>query len=834
MKRFKLTAFLLIAICTSIFAAKNQSQIKGRILDGQNGEPLSFATISIHTADGHVVTGATADIDGLYIIENVPFGEYILKVSFMGYKTIDKQLSLSQSVTDMGEITIYPDSEQIAQAVITEKVPLIEQKLDKLVMNVSERVSAQGSTAMDILRKAPGISIDIDGNIKLNGQNVAVWIDGRPSHLSGATLETLLKSTEGSTIDKIEIISNPSAKYDAEGAGGIINIKTKKNILKGFNGSISANYGGMKFKEYHHSYGGSLNLNYRGAKTNNFFTYSGGKESLAASINSDLDYGIPDMISQKSEAKLDFTGKYHSFRLGTDLFANKKNTFGYIITAGLRNNEQKSNENSDNYTDIFLNGNKIQSNISKLSSPSSTDNISGNLNYTHIFNEQKGQEITANVDYTYFDLNNHSDQTNTIHYYIPYESHAKELISINSDQYLNILSAKADYQQVFWKTGQIEAGAKWAQTRTDNDMLKNTTFIPETKSATAVHSNFRYTEQIGAAYITMAKMFSPKFIVKAGLRAEYTTSLGDWISSQTKSEKNYFDLFPTLFVSYNPSQNWRTSLTYTKRLSRPKFNQLNPFEEYIDANTMVVGNPELDPQYIHNFTLTAGYSQYVTLYLMISHTNQLIMQTPTFDQVTGMKKLFWENFGKQTMYGAGLYLTELPLIKNHLTFTVGGSYIYNTNVTTSGTLYEGEYKNNGGFVNGQGTLTALLPMDFKIELSGTGMTAMPYGYFVMQPMYYFDLGVKKNLMKNKMTISLTAYDLLRTMKSNADMYQEINGENRLVYKLRQPYEMQKIRLAVTYSFGQAKATRKRNVGNQDEISRVGSNSGAASGGTKTM
>lgn len=821
------TIAILLVLSLSVFAAKNQSQIRGQIIEEATNEPLSFATISIHNLQDSVITGTTADIDGNFNIQNVVFGEYTVKVSFIVFKTNEQKINITQQITELGKIVMSADNEQLSQSVITEKVPLIEQKLDKLVMNVSERVSTQGSNALDVIRKAPGVSVDMDGNIKLNGNTVAIWIDGRPSHLSGSSLEALLKATEGSSIDKIEIIANPSAKYDAEGSGGIINIKTKKNFINGFNGTITAGYSGMQFDKYLQGYNGSLNLNYRNKKTNSFFTYSARNEEFDIGLYSKLDMGDNSSVKQISETKALLTNSSHTLRLGTDLFANKNNTFGYIITAGLRDEKQSSYDYENDYTDIYLGDVLIQKTKSNITTPSSMDNISGNLNYTHIFNEQKGSEMTANIDYSYFDLNDNSTQINTITYYQPAVSHAEENIVSNSDQFINILSAKVDYQHVFWKTGQIETGVKWAGTRTDNDMVKTSTINPIdiTKSTDPETSGFRYTEQIGAAYVSVSKMFSSKFITKFGLRAEYTQSLGDWKTSGTVSNKKYLNLFPTAFVSYNPTEKWRTSISYTRRISRPGFYQLNPFKQYIDANTLMVGNPDLDPQFINQTVLSVGYSQYINAFLYCSYTQDLIMQSPFFNEETGLKKLEWDNFGTQIMYGGGLNLTEVPLTK-WLTFTLGGSLLYNINKTDAGTVHEGSYSNNGYFGNLNGSLTALLPKDFKVEFSGFYQSRIPYGYFVIDPMNSFDLGVKKNMIKNKATLSLTIYDIFRSYKSNANMYTNIDGVNQLTYRLEQKYNMQKVKFTFSYRFGQAKAVKKRNVGNQEETSRVGKSSGS--------
>lgn len=831
--KFFTVVLALFAATAALFGAKNNSQVKGRVIEEGSGEPLSFATVSIHTDGDKVVTGATADIDGKFLIANLPYGEYTLKVSFMGYKTVEQPLKVASAMMDLGDLYIEEDAEQIAQAVVTEKVPLIEQKLDKLVMNVSERVSAQGSNALEILRKAPGVSIDMDGNIKLNGKAVEVWIDGRPSHLNGASLESLLKATDGTTIDKIEIISNPSAKYDAQGSGGILNIKTKKNFLKGFNGSVTAGYGGMQFDQWLDSYNGSLNLNYRGEKTNNFFSYGLSDEDMVHSVDSELDYGIAEMVRQNAESSFFNRYKSHTFRLGTDLFATKKHTLGYVITAGLRGADMESNKRKENFTDIFLGEDLLQRNNTDIETKDVTNNISANVNHTYTIAENTGDEITSNLSYHHYVLNNKSYQTNILSYYLPSPDVVNEVKDNRSEQFVDIFSAKTDFQKIVWGSGQLQAGAKWAMSVTDNNMDNITTYnATRANEDKHVISNFVYIEHIGAAYISLAKMFSPKFTASAGLRAEYTNSFGDWRSSKRETKDSYLDLFPTLFLNYSPSQNHRISFSYTRRIYRPGFSQLNPFIDYADANTFVTGNPELKPQYSNNLSLQYGFSQYVNLYIALQHTTDYIMQIPTFNDATGMKKLTFGNFGTQTVYVAGLALTELPLVKEHLFLTVQGDYLKLTNKASGKIAYEEGYRgtavtdNGSNTFQGSATMTAVLPRNYKIELNGWGMTSAAAGYFVAAPQFFAGLGVKKSVLNNKMTIALNVNDLFRTMKSDITMSDIVDGVEKVVYKLHQPFNMQKIKLSLTYNFGTSKAVRRRNVGDNEEASRVGnSNTG---------
>ena len=270
---FTLTIFIL---ASHAFAAKNSGIIEGKVVEKESMKALPFATVSIIGSDNKILTGAITSDDGSFKIANLQTGLVNVKVSFIGFRdtTLTVKIDDTSLIKNIGTILLSADRINLKSAIVTAKVPVIEQKLDKLVMNVSEAVTTQGSNALEILRKAPGVSIDPSGNILLNGSAVQVWIDGRPSNLSGQELESLLSGTDGSTIDKIEIISHPSARYDAEGGGGIINIKTKKNFAKGLSGTVRSSYNAAYDQKFYHAADGSLNLNYRSDKNNTTIAYS--------------------------------------------------------------------------------------------------------------------------------------------------------------------------------------------------------------------------------------------------------------------------------------------------------------------------------------------------------------------------------------------------------------------------------------------------------------------------------------------------------------------------------------------------------------------------------
>ncbi|HCV15108.1 MAG TPA: hypothetical protein DF637_02065, partial [Rikenellaceae bacterium] len=463
----KFIALILLITLVSVASAKNNVTIHGKVTEKENGKALPFATIVIHANDNRIITGTTTGDDGSFKLNNGELtGEYKVKVSFIGFQDTTINLVLKEQVSniDLGIIQLKGMATSLGSAVVTARVPVIEQKLDKIVMNVAEAVATQGSNALDILKKAPGVSVDPSGNILLNGSAVQVWIDGRPSNFSGADLEALLSGTDGSTIDKIEIIAHPSSRYDAAGSGGIINIKTKKNFAKGINGSARIGYSGSPYKHYYQSADGSLVLNYRTDKNSTSLSYSPRYNEGFNTFVTTTDMGGGN--TAESDTYLNRTTDAHSFKLSNDFFANKKNIFGFVVGGTLR--ETNDSTLYPATSKLFQSGNLVEDSYADIKNKFGFNGLSANLNYTRIFKE--GQEITLNADYFYYDLGNKSNQLNT--YLNDAGQEIKDPLNfrINSSQFINIRSAKADYEQSIKKSGKIEAGVKWAMSTTDNNL----------------------------------------------------------------------------------------------------------------------------------------------------------------------------------------------------------------------------------------------------------------------------------------------------------------------------------------------------------------------------
>ena len=814
-----------------------QKSISGKVQDAQ-GEPIAYATVSLLTADSTLVTGAITDEKGEFSLSangptpTLPTREgvksnnnYILQVSFIGYETVARAIHSGDANL---LITLREESEELAEVEVKAKRQLIERQFDKIVLNVSNSPFAAGSNGKDLLKKAPGVQVDKDGNVTVNGKSVEVYIDGRPSYLSGDQLKAMLEGTDGSTIEKIEIISNPSAKYDAAGQGGIINIKTKRNMMQGLNGTLSASYGGMYYgdvEKWQNREMFSLNLNYRTEKTYTFATLT----QLYVDQNIHVEVGSEalDTLTQtrterydESEDVCDF--QYYMAKIGNDWFIDKKNTIGFIFQAPFMIMRQDVPEGHGwGYTKVG--DDIVENSMSVLANPIRSQQYTANLNYTHVFNDSLDRELTTNVDYNRYAGQQMNSQQNTYFHNSFADTTCMGMV-INTDQVVDIYSAKVDFQTRFWQTGVIEAGAKWAMSNTFNRMTTDSTLNGVARPTQ--RSDFDYSEQVAAVYISVAKQFGQKFNAKLGLRGEFTHSEGDWISADSTSMKNYFDVFPTAFFGYNPTDKWSMNVSYTRRIKRPNYYQLNPFRTYMDAHNYQEGNLELTPEFNNQVDLNFSYSQYVSLAFNFAHTQDMLSaHMELLPNGNGRQK--WVNFGTCTTHGGNLSLTELPLVPKFetgadgtrqmtgawLALTVNAAYYNFINRS-----YDGTYLNRNHYASASATLTAYLPQDWTLSVDGNYNTPLTIGYNKTDATWYMGAAVRKMWRKQGLVLNIQAQDLLRSVHYRSDSFGMAEGNSSYYYE---KWRYQNVSLSLTWMFGQQQYMKRRNVGNMEEAERLG-------------
>ena len=825
---------ILIMLMTA--ALVSAETIKGTVTDAK-GDAMPFVTVSVLAQDSSLITGAITDEKGQYeVTVNGLTGEemkgMIIQASYIGYQT----------ACGGPDFVLKEETEHLAEVEVKARKPLVERQMDKLVLNVSASPLSAGSNGNDILRRAPGVRIDKDGNITVNGKSVEVYVDGKPSYLSGQQLKAMLDGTDGNTIEKIEIISNPSAKYDASGQGGIINIKTKRNMMRGLNGMLSAGYGGMYFsdvKRYLQMDMVSLNLNYRSEKTYTF----GQLTQVYAQNDIDFETGrtIPatettPAIESKSVSGYDIDFQYYMLKVGNDWYIDSVNTLGFILQVPFMNISQRIMD-SRNYA-YTVTGTDTAYSYTNTRTRTRAPQHTANLNFTHTFNEALERELTINADYNRYGTSSQNFQETD------YIGSHKLGLDINTRQKVDIYSAKLDFQTRFWQTGMIECGVKYALSSTDNAMTTDSILNDAKLSHTP--SDFLYQEHVAAAYISVGKQFGEHWSTKLGLRGEYTYSRGNWISADSVTNKSYFNPFPTAYVGYSNNavgklqQPISVSMSYARRIKRPNYWMLNPFVTNVDAYTSQMGNTELTPEFNNDVEVNFSWTQYMNITFNFAHTQDMFSQRVTL-LPDGTSYAQWTNFGTCTTHGGNLSLTELPVVPKFMTgedgtrtmqgawlaLTVNAGY-YNFLNKSYARKADGtpEYQLSSHYYYAGGTLSAYLPKDWTITFDGNWSSPMTTGYDRQGSTYYLSFGVRKMWMQKGLIFNLNVNDLARSMSFNTTS-QGLQPGYRSWYK--NTVREQKVRFAVTWMFGQYQQHKQRNVGNMDELGRLGGGDGVQGG-----
>jgi iron complex outermembrane receptor protein len=791
--------------------AKSSAKITGALLD-EKGKPMDYATVTLLNAtDSSVVKGTLSNDAGTYAFDHINTGTYIIKATVVGYeKTASKPFTVTDgAVVTVPELKMQQASHALNAITITASKPLIEHKIDRTVMNVENSVLAAGNTALEILERAPGVSVDKDDNISLKGkQGVTVMINDKLTYLTSTQLATLLRSTDGTTIQSIEIITNPSAKYDAAGNSGIINIKLKKNKQSGTNGSVTlgAAYGAT-FKD-----NGTVTLNHKEGNLNVFGSFSHDDRKREHTLN------IKRIVTDSTGAKTYFNqfssipndNHNNSYRLGADYDISSKNTIGFLVN-GYFNKEQDDNANK---TYIGTQPNVVNSYQTTTSQINQTyNNIALNLNDRYKI-DTAGQELAIDLDYSKF--KNNSNAHYDTYFYLPDGSSMAPPVFLRNQtpSVITIRTAKVDYTYPINKILKLETGFKLSDVKTDNNLQAqkqvNGSFINDT----TLTNRFVYTEKVDAVYVNLSQNYK-NFSIQTGLRGEYTSSIGNLITNNQVVKRHYFDLFPSVFINQTLNDKNELGLSYSRRIDRPGYDALNPFVYYLDQYTYEKGNPFLNPQYTNNFEFNYTYNKSITLTLGYSHTSDAITQILLTDPISKATYQTNLNLQSQNNYNVNLYAP----------YTITKWWEGNVNITgfylkfKTDTLLGGKLDNGRAAYQIRTTQTFKIAKGYKAELSSYYNSAMTYGIFNIKPQYANDLGISHSFADKKANIKLSMSDIFNTRRNDVTSYYQANDLD-----IKQKNESRITRLTFTYNFGNNKIkVRQHQSGADDEKGRVKGN-----------
>ena len=782
-------------------------KISGSVLDASK-KPLDGATVILLTAkDSTEVSKQLANPDGSFAFQNLKDNNYLLRVTYIGYKDYRSSnvVVSQQKAVNLSPFTLSSTGKALNEVAVTAQKSFIQQKIDRTVVNVGALISNTGTNALEVLEKTPGVQVDADGNITFKGKSgVLVMIDDKPTYLSAANLATYLKSLPSSSLDQIELMDNPPAKYDAAGNAGVINIKTKKNSLRGLHAVISADYA----QGHYGRNSESINLNYRVDKVNLFANLAYDQDRTFRRLEIDRDYldANGNTTSSLKDVSYFRPKNYNTnIKAGMDFFASPKTTWGIVYTGDI----SRSNDSSPVFSSLYDNNGVLDSSINTLNTSKNKFNSNGiNLNYTHKF-DSTGRQVSFDLDYIR-DVSG-SNQMFVNNTFLP-DGTLRNSTTLNDNlpSTINIYSAKADYSHPLKGKAKIEAGVKSSYVNTDNaanyyNVIDGVNTIDYNNT-----NRFLYKENINAAYVNFNKNFG-RFSIQTGLRVENTNGNGHQLGNAEKPDStfanHYTDLFPTAYFSYNLDTAGHNVLvlSYGRRIGRPNYGSLNPFTFFVDEYTYFSGNPFLKSQFTDNYKLAYSFRSLFTVAFAYDYTSNVQGETihrdsDVFISTTG-------NIGQQKTLDLSVNSNFQPT----KWWTVN-LYVEVFKNTYQGVFYTGYLNQSQNTFSTNGNNQFTLSKTWSAELSGFYNTGGTYGQFVLLPRGMLNAAVQKKILNNKGSIKLSMRDIFHTFRPSGT----ITNIQDATATFHNYLDTQVATLAFTYSFGKlTNVPQKRDTGGAD-------------------
>ena len=802
------TLFIAISL---VGLAQTTGKITGTIIDGGDQKIIDAATISLLRAkDSGLVKLSLTDKDGNFTFENLKNGNYLVMASSVGRRKVysNPVIFTEGTNTSVGTLKLVQQTTTIQTVNVETKKPFIERQIDKTVLNVDALISNAGSNALEVLEKAPGVTVDKDGNISLKGKSgVIIMMDGKPSYLSGQQLSNLLKSMPSSALEQVEIMTNPSAKYDASGNSGIINLRTKKTKMIGFNGSNATTYSQGVYARFSNS----TNVNYRKGKVNLFGNYSYSKRT-----------GFEDMTitrnfrnsSNQIESRFDQntfiknSGYSHNSKAGLDFYATNKTTLG-IVLSGYTNPRYVDGLN----TSLLKNGSgSIDSVLFALNNEENEyNNFGTNINLRHVIDSTK-KEITADFDYRTYTQSTNQLFTNNYLDANMTKRRNSSLLRGDLPSDIKIYSGRIDYSMPLKKGGKFETGVKSSYVTTDNNALYENNNGSGFEVDYEKTNHFIYKENINAAYVNFNKQYK-KFGLQTGLRIENTIADGHQFGNAQRPDsafkRNYTNIFPTIYLSYNLNKNNNINLNFGRRIDRPSYQDLNPFYYFLDEYTYKVGNTLLKPQFTNSVEFSHTYKGFLTTTLNYSKTTDVFADV--LDQAK--PKTFLRETNIATRENLGFAVSaNFPVNKiwsaNIYGNVVNNKYYGNVNTAVldvNATMFMMNVSNQFKFKKG-----------WSAELSGFYRSKGIEGQMIANSIWSLTSAVQKQVLKTKGTLKLSVSDIFFSQKFTGSVrYQDID------VKIAGLNDTRRASLTFTYRFGKPIQNQPRKKTNGlDEETRV--------------
>ena len=798
---------LSVLICAFFPVYAQNGSLSGRVLNAAGKAVPEATVLLLHAADSSLVKTAMTNSNGSYNTALLPDGSYLVKVTASGLEPkMSAPVAVQGSAVTIPDLVVEERRKQIGEVTVRAQKPLIEAKADRIIVNVENNIANTGSTAMEVLQRSPGVNVDQNDNISLKGkQGVNVMIDGKLVPVQGADLANILKAMPSNSIEKIELISNPGARYDAAGTAGIINIKTKKDKRVGMNGSITGGYGQGIYPKAN----GGFSLNYRNKKVNIYtnynYAYREMKNELVLYRKFDSNNVYQFAYDQHNYARI--TGRSNWGTVGVDYTLSPKTTVGAVLSGGINNRDLNS------YNSAFVLDEQQQI-ISSFANTTNNDNrfnnYSVNANLRHSF-DTTGRELTVDADYARYSGDNNQ------HLFTTYANPDGSPLGVPSriygllNGYTDIRSLKADYVHPLRGDARFEAGIKTSFVTADNDpaFYDRSSGVDVYDSSKSNH--FIYKENINAAYVNVNKEW-PKWSVQLGLRAEQTIAKGHQLVNDSRFDRNYVQLFPNIAVTRHLDAKNDLGITLSRRIDRPTYEQLNPFRNYLDPSSIHEGNPYLNPAFTYVAELSHIYKGKFITQLTFTRTMDAITQVIVPSNTDKITLITDRNLATNTVYTlSGAYPFQLAKWWNS-TNSVVFYYSHYAGDVANTQLNDGTF---GATLSTQNSFT--LPKDWSAELSAWYQSEQRYGYMILRPMSGVNIGVQKNFLDKKLTAKLGVTDIF--LEQNPEGHSDFNGYHEDFIVKR---DTRNVNISLTYRFGKRTVApaRRRARGAEEELKRA--------------
>ena len=801
---------LWLVLCTHLAIGQSSPNISGYLMDAAKS-PIEFANIALYqSADSTLTKVTTSNEKGLFEFHNINIGSYYLEASFVGYDDYKSEIIdiSSDKRVSLSDILLKESAVKLETAVITARRALVEIKPDRTVFNVQGTINSTGDNGLELLRKAPGVLLDNNNTINVLGRSGAlIYIDGKRLPLEGDDLVGYLQSLTSDQIDRIDIITNPGAKYEAEGSAGIIDIKLKKNENYGANASLSTNLYRSRV------WGGntSINANYRNGKVNTFgqLQYNNRNNLLYYFFD---DYQNETFIKNENQTLIE--NENVVLRVGTDYFISDNHTIGFIIS-GMRRAYARD-VNDENLIYPINNLNNLDSIlIAKSKYNSDFDSRTYNLNYRY---ESKSKSLNIDLDYGTYITDNLEIQPNN--YFA--EDRTTLLTQIISEfetpRDIKISTFKIDYE-TNWMNGKLGIGTKLSRVTTDNSFLF-LDVLDNSRTRNDLKSNlFLYDEKVYASYLNYERKINEQLSFTSGLRLEKTVARGDLEVfhpdlEQPSLDLNYLSAFPSAGITYTINPQFVYSLNYSRRINRPNYNVLNPFRIQVNELYFISGNPNLVPEIVNNLELGL---------LLNQRYNFKIAYSKTLDQLTRLigpdesdpraKFINWDNLSEQKIYNASISLPFELGEKWSSYFDLSGGFIDNQAKYSNGI----EVDVQSWTYNIYQQHTIKLPNGYTGEISGWFAGPNLFGAtFRNDTSWSLNLGLQKKFLNDQLNIKISAQDIF-----NQAFWSGVSEFNGLTNYGRGEWDSRRVACSISYNFGNSKVkSRKRKIGLEGEADRI--------------